>query len=214
MEQSVSNISFKTNKVSKGISLAPIMAVWVIGSVLFAASGVMDPIKPLLVPVLIWTPVLSTLIAWRRSQSVRRVIEGLDLRAILLFHLLRVPAGIAFLVLYERGLLNETFAIGVGWGDIAVGALAPLMTLCVPAHTALRRNLLMGWNIVAFADILFAIFTATRILFFGPGPSAMQGFSLFPMPVLPSFLVPAVIITHLVIFAKLRRPLHNENAAR
>lgn len=49
------------------------------------------------------------------------------------------------------------------------------------------------------------LLTAQRILLFGPGMEAMRGFFAFPGPMIPSWLVPLVLLTHVAIFWRLCR---------
>ena len=57
------------------------------------------------------------------------------------------------------------------------------------------------WNIAGFADILFVVSTAARLGL--AEPQSMKALTEFPLALLPTFLVPIIIATHLLIFFRL-----------
>ena len=117
------------------------------------------------------------------------------------FHLTRF-VGAYFLVLYARGELPYLFAVPGGWGDIAVAAGALLLVLLVPELEAHPRWLFL-WNLAGLADILFVVATATRLAL--ADPASMSALLRLPLSLLPTFLVPLIIASHLLIFWRLRR---------
>jgi len=131
-----------------------------------------------------------------------------DLRVVLGLHAVRAAAGAAFLALMYAGRLTPEFATIAGWGDIAAGvgalALMPLFRATMPL-AGFRRQALTAWNAFALADILFVVFTAQRILLVRGDVEGMRGLLDFPGPVLPLFLVPLVLATHVLVFARLKR---------
>ena len=56
---------------------------------------------------------------------------------------------------------------------------------------------------LAFADILMVVITATRLGL--SNPASLGAFLKLPMCLLPTFLVPIIIVSHIVIFARLWR---------
>ena len=65
-------------------------------------------------------------------------------------------------------------------------------------------GLVLAWNALGLADILLVVFTAQRILIFSDHPGTMAILVHFPGMLLPTFLVPLVIATHVLLFARLR----------
>ena len=106
--------------------------------------------------------------------------------------------GIYFLWLYERGELPFAFAVPGGWGDIAVAATALLLLIFRPTSATVYRI----WNIAGLADILIVVFTATRLAL--QHAASMAALLRLPLSLLPTFLVPLIIFTHIVIFFRLR----------
>jgi hypothetical protein len=87
--------------------------------------------------------------------AVAEQVRSVGARKLVAFHVLRLFAGINFLVLASRGILPDEFAVAAGWGDIAVGATAILVCWwCFPLRTAAQRRTLLLWNAFGLVDIL------------------------------------------------------------
>lgn len=71
---------------------------------------------------------------------------GEDLRWLALFHVWRVPAGLAFLWYGAQGEIPGLFAKLAGWGDVAVGVLAVGAVAISPRCTARTAR----WGYIAF----------------------------------------------------------------
>ncbi len=175
------------------------LGVWFTGALAAAALGLLPALPVAAIPFFIWTPVVAIAVALRLSPRVRATVDAVPTSWLLLFHAIRAPIGLAFLLLEARGLLSADFALPAGYGDIAVGLLA------LPATWAARRDqraLVFAWNLLGALDISFVFVTAQRILLFGEGPSAMRAFFVFPGPITPLFIVPLVLLTHGLIFQR------------
>jgi hypothetical protein len=124
----------------------------------------------------------------------------LDLRAIVALHLTRF-VGFYFLWLYGRGELPYRFAVPGGWGDIIVATTATILLASWSGFGG-RRSVLFIWNLYGLADILFVVATAAAA---GRAePASMAALLRLPLSLLATFLVPLIIGSHLLIFAKLR----------
>lgn len=143
------------------------------------------------------------LLAVVRIRGLRAWAEAISLRPLVLYHLVRF-VGIAFLVLYARGVIPGAFAVTAGWGDIAVAVLAlPAAFLCVPVNTRAKWWGLLAWNVLGLADILMVLGNGMRL---GVADIAqMTWITVFPWTLLPTFIVPLVIVTHVLIFVRLWR---------
>jgi hypothetical protein len=141
------------------------------------------------------------LLGWAKIPLLRAWLNGLDLRALVAFHVTRF-VGIYFLILYDRGDLPYDFAVRGGWGDIVAASLA-LLICAVPLGEVLRRRAITIWNVVGFVDILLVVFYAARNGL--AGNPQMRLLTVLPLSLLPTFLVPVIIATHVIIFLRLRR---------
>ncbi len=194
----------KQMTVSSGLKkVMPVPAIWFAAAIAVSASGILyDPPRPLL-PALIWAPVLAFLVSYARFHKLRKLVLALDLRWPISFHLVRVPIGAMFLYMEATGSLPSEFAIKAGIGDIVVGIAAIFAIVCVPALSTLRLRTVLVWNTLGLADILMVFVVAQRLLFLSGNPDALVELTRFPILIVPTFVVPMILITHFVVFAQL-----------
>jgi hypothetical protein len=126
---------------------------------------------------------------------------SLDVRYILGFHLVRFFAGVLFLIEASDGRLAAAFAYPAAVGDIAVAVFALLLFRIVirPSGTLF----LVIWNTAGLLDILFVVSTALRVGL--RDWSGMAPLRELPLSVLPTFVVPLIIASHLILFVRLAR---------
>lgn len=179
-------------------------ALWLGAALLASALGVVTRERALVLPIAIAGGVLALTLAYFRVPSFRRFAQRVDLRIPILFHVVRLPIGIVFLVSGAQGRLEPTFARGAGWGDILAGALAIVAALAWPALTRLRRAVVGTWNVFGLADILLVVASAQYLLFVAGRAASMSLLATFPGSAIPLFVVPLVIATHFLIFTRLR----------
>jgi hypothetical protein len=141
------------------------------------------------------------LLCYFRVGIVRAWVDSLDLRALVLLHVTRF-VGIYFLVLYQRGELPRAFAVPAGFGDIIVATMV-LPVVFAPLEPEARQRAIRIWNVVGFVDILLVIVAATRINL--ADPRQLQPLTHLPLSLLPTFLVPLIIATHVIIFSRIAR---------
>ncbi len=175
------------------------LLIWFVVALVAGGSGrltALDPPAPQL--VLVGLTVAAFLALWF-VRPVRHWASTVDVRWLVAAHLTRF-VGIYFLVLYGRGELPYAFAVPGGWGDIVVAVLALGLITSGPALGS-RRRLFLAWNIVGLLDILFVVATAARLAM--ADPSSMAPLLRLPLSLLPTFVVPIVIATHLWLFTRL-----------
>ena len=177
------------------------MGMWFILACVLGSSGRLARMTPPLPQVLIGALTLVLILSGVFNRALRVWLEYVNLRGFVTFHLTRF-VGIVFLIMYSRGDLAGEFALTAGWGDIiaAVGALA--IALFLPDPMAQPRVLFL-WNAFGLADILTVVVTAARIGL--RSPAGIAPLLQFPMSLIPTFVVPIVIASHLLIFWRLRR---------
>ena len=181
------------------------LALWAVAAVALAQLRVVSMLPPPAVPLVIWSPVVAFVVAYRRSEALRGFVGALDLRVPVLYHVVRVYYGAAFLAEMEAGRIPELFARVAGPGDIAAGLLALPAALLVARRDRLSRVLALAWNALALADILAVFVTAQYTLFVLGDRRFFDAFGRMPFALLPVLVVPLVLVTHGVIFLRLRR---------
>jgi hypothetical protein len=137
--------------------------------------------------------------AYRWVTPFRAWIGALDLRGIVLLHVTRF-VGFYFLLLYQRGELPYAFAVPGGIGDIVV-ATGALGVALFPCSDSTRLRAISIWNVVGLIDILLVVLSAARIGL--SSPHELSALTRLPLSLLPTFLVPLIIASHLAIFARL-----------
>ena len=142
-----------------------------------------------------------------RFAALRSWVDSLDLRVIVLLHVTRF-VGIFFLLLYHRGELPHDFAVPGGIGDIVVATFA-LPVALAPLDEPLRLRAIRIWNIVGLVDIVLVVVTAIRLNL--AAPSQLRALTRLPLSLLPTMLVPLIIATHVIIFARLARASRSDD---
>ena len=144
------------------------------------------------------------LFAYFRTGAIRRAVDGLDMRTLVLLHLTRF-VGLYFLVLYQRGELPRAFAVPAGFGDIVVATMA-LPVAFAPLPQAGRLRAIRIWNVVGLADMVMVMVAATRINL--SDPAQLRALTYLPLSLVPTFLVPLILATPIILFVRIARAEH------
>jgi hypothetical protein len=173
--------------------------VWFLAALVVGASGRLASLAPPRPQLLLLLLTAALIAAGMLVPSFRAWLAAVDLRSVIAIHLTRF-IGVYFLVLYARGLLPFDFAVLGGWGDIAIATTALLWLVLVAEPTA-QRTLLLLWNLCGLIDIVFVVATAARMA--TADPASMGPMRTLPLSLLPTFLVPLIIASHVLIFWRL-----------
>jgi hypothetical protein len=150
---------------------------------------------------------LGCLMIWR-WPAVSRLIDAVPRQWVIAIQFYRVE-GVTFLLLFAAHLLPGLFALPAGVGDVAVGLLAAAIGIGAIGGRPLRANTVLRWNLLGIADLIVAVTTG-----FLTAPSAFQMFafdrpneliSVFPLVLIPTFLVPLAILLHIISLIQLGR---------
>lgn len=175
--------------------------VWLAAAIIVGAAGVTQRLQPPAPQLVLASLTALLILSGQFLGGFRAWLAGLGWRPLVALHLARF-VGLYFLILYSRGELPFAFAVPGGIGDVAVAALA-LALLISHRLVSGRPALLFTWNVVGLLDILFVVVTAARLGWAQPG--SMAALLRLPLSLLPTFLVPLIIASHVWIFAELRR---------
>ena len=188
-----------------------VLVLWfllvLVGSLLGVFKGNASQ-PPVLLGLAVALPVLVFVLAWGGSASMQRLVLSANLRTITLLQSGRV-IGVVFLTLYALGLLPGIFALPAGLGDVAIGLTAPLVASVLASKARYRLGLLAVWNILGMLDLLVAvslgILTSRSTLGLLAGTTSSALVVAFPLSLIPTFLVPAYLILHLIALDRVRR---------
>jgi hypothetical protein len=136
------------------------------------------------------------------SQPFRRFLLSLNPITLTFVQAWRI-AGFVFLVLYTYNILPGQLALPAGWGDIAIGATAPLVALKLanPNH---RKGFIL-WQLLGITDLVNAVGMGVAARFINPHGIATSAMTVLPMSLIPTFAVPLFMILHFICIAQARQ---------
>jgi hypothetical protein len=180
--------------------LVGILAIWLCLAIAVCLAGVFSSASAPVVALTVWSLTALILLSWWKVPAINRWLTTIDLSWLIALHLTRF-IGIYFIILCRTGELSCTFAKPAGIGDIAIAIGATLLLFSDPVRPG-RRVFVLIWNALGLLDIVLVVFSALRV-----GLSdwrGMEALRVLPLGLLPTFLVPLIIGSHLVIFRRLR----------
>jgi len=192
------------NNASYGKLTCGLIAAWFIFALAASALHIFktDPnLPPLALGLAVLTPIVVFLFWYATSAGFRQFALSLDPRTVTFVHSWRI-AGFTFLALYAAGLLPGVFALPAGWGDIAIGATAPLAALKL-ANFSQRRSFIF-WQILGIFDLVLAVTLGTAARLISPHGVTTQVMTVLPMSLIPTFAVPLLIMLHVICIAQAR----------
>ena len=148
-------------------------------------------------PVFAFAMTLTLLALLAVRRDLRDRVLSVGVRVLVAIHISRF-VGFYFLSLYRAGLLPRDFAVPAGWGDICVAVTAIIVLVAFNPETARGAVAYFTWNVLGLVDILMVLSQAVRMM--RADPLMQGGFTSLPLIVLPLFLVPIIIVTHVMIF--------------
>jgi hypothetical protein len=175
------------------------LLIWLAIAVAIGAMQLLarSPVPP---PAIAFALTAILLLTVWLSKAVAREVREIGARAMVAFHAVRILAGGYFLILARNGTLPNEFALVAGYGDIAVGVTALLVCWwCFPLRSVAQQRTLLLWNAFGLVDILGVLGNGTRL--FLRDPSLAAPFTTVPLALLPTFVVPIVIASHILLFA-------------
>jgi hypothetical protein len=191
------------------IRLAAALATWFVVVVALGASRAFSYDGALGVPgmgLAVMLPILVMTTLTFATAGGRRALENAPVPALIGLNVVRI-AGVSFLLLHAAGRLPAPFAPVAGWGDIAVGAAAPLVAWMVLRDHPWSRRAALTWNALGLLDLVAAVSLGVtsspgplRIFVADPSSAIM---SELPWLLIPGFLVPLLASSHVVVFARL-----------
>ena len=189
-----------------------VVFVWLVVAAIVGATGVLrqSPIPPPAVAVAL---TIVALLVVRLSRGAREAVQQIGPGPLVLFHVVRIAAGAYFLVLGARDAIPREFTTPAGWGDIVVGIAAIWVLLrCLPVRTPWQRWAFYLWNVAGLLDILAVIGNAIRLYL--RDPAFVEPFMSLPLAILPTFVVPIVIVSHVLLFSWARSRESSVESAR
>jgi hypothetical protein len=157
-------------------------------------------------PLLLLPPVLAIILLMSTARG-KAFIKSMDIKALTLFHIVRIPVEIVLFWLFTHKAIPELMTFEGRNFDIFSGLSAPLIYYFGFVKDHPSKPLLLVWNFVCLALVINI--AVNGIL---SAPTPFQRFSFdqpniaigyFPFNLLPSCLVPLVILGHLASIRQL-----------
>jgi|GEM_PF-347630 hypothetical protein len=173
--------------------------VWFLIALAAGATGLTQRLHPPAPQIVLVALTAMLVTAGRFVPAFRAWVASLDWTALVAVHLTRF-VGLYFLWLTSRGALPRAFAVPAAYGDIAT-ALGASALLLLASRADRRPRLIAIWNAFGLVDILFVVASAaTHAL---ASPESMGALLRLPLSLLPTFLVPLIIATHVELFRRI-----------
>lgn len=197
-------VILKSSKLSrtKSLQICAILVCWLGIQAYVSMSGTYTnnpnsfPPKIVLMGIL---PMTVLIISVLIIPKTRKIIDSLSISNLTYLHLVRIPVEIALYWLYLQKAIPEIMTFEGRNFDILAGITAPIMVYLY--KKGMNPKLLIGWNIISMLLLLNIVFTA---IFSTETPLQKFGFEQpniaiihFPFSWLATFIVPAVLFSHL-----------------
>lgn len=196
-------------------AVAAALGGWLIASFVLGGAGVFRASAETALPPIIFgiaVPILIGSALLVRLPSLRLLGDAVPPHWAIAAQAARV-FGAMFLVLMAQDKLPGEFAHLAGYGDVLVGAAAPVVAYWYLRRRPSSRPVAIGFNVLGLADLVLGVGTgilaapgALRQIFTAPSTEIM---ALFPMVLFSLFLVPLVTLIH--VFS-LRQLLHEASS--
>lgn len=200
------------------LTVAAALGAWLAVAVALAGAGVFRARDTTALPMILGVglPLAAGVSFVLLAPAARRLARAVHPAWAIALQTPRV-IGFVFLALMAQDRLPAVFALRAGWGDIAVGAAAPLVVLAYLSGRSWAPWLGIGFNVAGLADLAVAVGTGVmaapgplRQLFTTPSTEVM---TLLPMIVIPIFLVPLLASIHVFSIRQLLEEARRPRAA-
>ncbi|MBZ5568284.1 MAG: hypothetical protein LAN64_10600 [Acidobacteriia bacterium] len=190
-----------------------LIAAWFLASLAASAAHLFESDSAQLafpVAIAALTPLVLFGVWFAISPGFQRFTRSLDPRLLTIVQTWRI-GGLVFVVLYAFGLLPGVFALPAGWGDFAIGVTAPWIAwrLASPGH---RIGFIL-WQVLGMIDLVNAVSLGTTARLISPSAPSMQPLTVLPLSMIPTFVVPLLLIFHFICIAQARQWQADRNSA-
>jgi hypothetical protein len=187
-------------------TIAATVLVWFVLVGLLGAAGVFQAppdTPPVAILIAVVLPPLLLLTLMRTAPSFRRQVLAIDPIWLASVQGLRI-LGLSFLFLYAFGVVPGLFAHPAGWGDMAVGLIAPFMAVRIAREPSfLTSPWYWRFHALGMLDFISALGSAMLAQRLADSANTLPLVD-WPLVFVPAFGVPLFICLHLTAFAQIR----------
>jgi hypothetical protein len=189
--------------------VAVVLLVSLVAPGALAGLGMLDRYDPLPAPGLIVVLVVSiTTVVLAFSSAGGRVASGIPLAVLVGFQVFRVPLEVLLHRLHLEGVIPVEMTYAGRNFDVVSGLTAAVVAVLISTGRG-SRMLVLAWNVLGLALLanivtVAVLATPTPFQVFDDGPPNRLP-SMLPYIWLPTVLVQAALLGHLLVFRALRR---------
>lgn len=201
---------------SKSRTLLFVLFGWTLIQSALGLSGVYQDAEAM-PPRLLLLGVLPTLIAIGLlfiTQKGKIFLDSLHLKTITYFHTMRIPVEFVLAMLYHEGLVSVYMTFEGTNFDLFSGITAPVIAWFAIQGNTMKTKRLLAWNYVCLFLLLNVVITAVFAI---PSPFQKLAFDqpnvavlYFPFNLLPTVIVPLVLLAHLASIRQILKVLRNK----
>lgn len=156
--------------------------------------------------LLLLPPVIFIIILFLTKKG-KEAIDSFNVKTLTLLHIVRIPVELTLYWLFLQKALPEVMTFEGRNFDMLCGLTAPFIYYFGYVRNTIHRKVLIAWNIMCLLLLANIVITAVTSAPFGLQKPGSEGpdFALFYFPFiwLPCFVVPAVLLAHLVSLRRL-----------
>ncbi len=196
---------YKATRWSAGFLI--IIYLWILMQSALSLSGFYKIVStPPRFPFIIFPP-LIIIIALLTAKRGRHFTDSLDLKALTIFHIVRIPVELVLFWLFTYQAIPQLMTFEGSNFDILSGLSAPVVYYFGFVKKSMGKSGLALWNVVCLGLVLNV---AVRGVLSAPTPFQCFAFDqpniaiqYFPFVLLPAVVVPLVILAHLAALRQL-----------
>jgi hypothetical protein len=161
--------------------------------------------------VLIIVPLFIILITLLIVPQSRRALMKIPVTTLTYIHIVRIPVELCLWWLFGAGLVAKEMTFEGANFDIIAGISAPFAGVFLVGKKSRNRLAAIIWHLICLSLVLNIVIRAMALTpyFYDGSGSELQNLAVFEFPFiwLPTFVVPAVIFSHLIaLLILLKKP--------
>ncbi|MBK7810061.1 MAG: hypothetical protein IPI50_02300 [Saprospiraceae bacterium] len=192
-----------------------ILTVWLILQSIIGISGFYtetDPFPPRLFAIVL-PPMLLILVLFNNYKG-KQFLDKFDVKILTILHVVRIPVEIVLYWLFVQQTVPELMTFEGRNFDIISGLTAPIIYYFGYIKKQIPNKLILVWNFICLGLLLNIVINAAL-----SAPFRFQQFAFdqpniavlhFPFNLLPGFVVPIVLFSHLVCIRQLLKEDKNQ----
>jgi len=181
------------------VLIRALLWLWLLIALYLGHTEKLADVSAFVLPVLVLGLAAAFVFVGKRLKLVRDWFASFDLRALVLLSTTRF-VGLYFLHLFTRGEMPARFAYVFGWSEALVAGSA-LVLGAAPLKPAFLARAVTIWNVVGCIELVLLTFNVMRLTAADPATHAL--FAQLPLSLWPTFLMPLLLATHILIYRRL-----------